>query len=264
MKLLLVNDDGVRADGLSVLASVLSEIAEVYVVAPDRERSATSHSFSLFEPLRVEKMGHRVWAVSGTPADCAYLGVLEFCKQADFVVSGINHGYNLGADVFYSGTVAAGVEAALRGFPAIAMSMGTGPGQDFHRAAQFCRALLLGLQGKPFPKRTLLSVNVPGPKEATTPEAQFCYQVTRLGERPYREQVEHRTDPRGHTYYWIGGPLAPTQEPPGTDVYAIHRGHVSVTPLGLDLTHQALLADLPTWQLPNLSRLPNDPQPNQG
>jgi len=256
VKLLLTNDDGVRADGLAVLASVLSDIAEVFVVAPDRERSATSHSFSLYEPLRVEKVGHRVWAVSGTPADCAYLGVLEFCKDADWVISGINHGYNLGADVFYSGTVAAAVEASLRGFPSIAMSMGTGPGLDFHRAAQFCTALLTSWGTRPFPKRTLLSVNVPGPKEAPPSAGKLSYQITRLGERSYRSHVESRTDPRGNTYYWIGGPLAPAEEPPGTDVHAIRQGSISVTPLGLDLTHNALLSDLPTWEVPGYPHIP--------
>lgn len=249
MKLLLTNDDGVRADGINILASTLAEIAEVFVVAPDRERSATSHSFTLFDPLRVEKVGHNVWAVSGTPADCAYLGVLEFCKGADLVISGINHGYNLGADIFYSGTVAAAVESSLRGFSAIAMSMGVGRGADFHRAARFCKALVQSLQGKTMPPRTLLSVNVPGPKEPRPPEGMPAYQITRLGERMYRDHVDSRTDPRGNTYYWIGGPLAAANEPPGTDVHAIHQGLISVTPLGLDLTHQALLQALPSWEV---------------
>lgn len=255
MKLLLTNDDGVRADGLSILASTLSEIAEVYVVAPDRERSATSHSFTLFDPLRVEKVGTRVWSVSGTPADCAYLGLLEFCKGADLVISGINHGYNLGGDIFYSGTVAAAVEAAVRGVPAIAMSMGVGRGADFHRAARFCRSLVTGW--RPLPPRTLLSVNVPGPKEPPPPSDQPAYQITRLGERMYRDHVDSRTDPRGNTYYWIGGPLATASEPPGTDVHAVHQGLIAVTPLGLDLTHRELLGTLPSWDVPGFSLIPS-------
>lgn len=255
MKLLLTNDDGVRADGINVLASTLSDVAEVFVVAPDRERSATSHSFTLFDPLRVEKVGHNVWSVSGTPADCAYLGVLEFCKGADLVISGINHGYNLGADIFYSGTVAAAVESALRGYSAIAMSMGMGRGADFHRAARFCRALIQGMQGRRLPPRTLLSVNVPGPKEPLPPQDGPAYQITRLGERMYRDHVDSRTDPRGNTYYWIGGPVATDSEPPGTDVHAIHQGLISVTPLGLDLTHRQLLGDLPSWDVPGYRQI---------
>lgn len=257
MKLLLTNDDGVRADGLSILASVLSEVAEVYVVAPDRERSATSHSFTLFDPLRVEKVGHTVWSVSGTPADCAYLGLLEFAKGADFVISGINHGYNLGGDVFYSGTVAAAVEASLRGTPSIAMSMGVGRGADFHRAARFCRSLVQGLKQNGLPPRTLLSVNVPGPKEPIPPDGAPAYQITRLGHRMYRDHVDSRTDPRGNTYYWIGGPLAAANEPPGTDVHAIHQGLISVTPLGLDLTHDGLLGTLPYWDVPGYLQIPS-------
>jgi len=255
VKLLLTNDDGVRADGLSILANTLSEIAEVYVVAPDRERSATSHSFTLFDPLRVQKLGHNVWSVSGTPADCAYLGMLELCKGADVVISGINHGYNLGGDIFYSGTVAAAVEAALRGLPAIAMSMGVGRGVDFHPAARFCKSLVQGLLQHGIPPRTLLSVNVPGPKEPPPPEGQPAYQITRLGERMYRDHVDSRTDPRGNTYYWIGGPLASANEPPGTDVHAIHSGLISVTPLGLDLTHRELMSTLPSWDVPGYQLL---------
>ena len=142
MKILVTNDDGVRADGLAMLAAQLGDLGEVWVVAPDRERSAVGHSFTLHEPLRVVKLAERTYSVSGTPADCVYLGVLELCRGADLVLSGINHGYNLGADIFYSGTVAGAVEAALRGVPAIAVSMGGGPGADFAPAARFCHALV--------------------------------------------------------------------------------------------------------------------------
>ncbi len=254
----MTNDDGVRADGLGMLASRLGDLGEVWVVAPDRERSAVGHAFTLHEPLRVVKLGTRTYSVSGTPADCVYLGVLDLCRGADVVLSGINHGYNLGADIFYSGTVAGAVEAALRGVPAIAVSMGTGPGADFAAAAQFCHALVRTVAERGLPEKTLLNVNVPGPDyrpvegAAADPRA---FRWTRLGQRVYVDQVEHRTDPRGNTYYWIGGSAQPGADPPGTDVHAVHHGLVSVTPLGLDLTHRDLLELLPGWQLDGFSAL---------
>ncbi len=266
MKILLTNDDGVRADGLAMLASRLGDLGEVFVVAPDRERSAVGHAFTLHEPLRVEKLGTRVYSVSGTPADCVYLGLLELCRDADLVLSGINHGYNLGADIFYSGTVAGAIEAALRGVPSIAVSMGVGKGADFAPAANFCKALVVALlqavDSGSLPEKTLLNVNVPGPAAAAAADSEAAHAAhgaaelrartfrwTRLGQRNYRDRVEHRTDPRGNTYYWIGGAAEPCEDQPGTDVHAVHHGLVSVTPLGLDLTHQSLLQQLPAWQL---------------
>jgi 5'-nucleotidase len=256
VKILLTNDDGVRADGLAMLASRLGDLGEVWVVAPDRERSAVGHSFTLNEPLRVDKLGTRVYSVSGTPADCVYLGLLELCRGADLVLSGVNHGYNLGADIFYSGTVAGAVEAALRAVPAIAVSMGGGPGADFLPAAHFCHALVpavaRAVANGTMPEKTLLNVNVPGPSDRARHASAYserAFRWTRLGQRVYRDQVESRTDPRGNTYYWIGGAAQPGDDPPGTDVHAIHHGLVSVTPLGLDLTHQDLLGLLPGWQL---------------
>jgi 5'-nucleotidase len=263
VKILITNDDGVRADGLAMLASRLGELGEVWVVAPDRERSAVGHAFTLHEPLRVEKLGNRVYSVSGTPADCVYLGLLELCRDVELVLSGINHGYNLGADIFYSGTVAGAIEAALRGVPSIAVSMGVGKGADFAPAAHFCKALVGALAravaSGSLPEKTLLNVNVPGPAAAAAASAAVIdakpasaapsFRWTRLGQRNYRDRVEHRTDPRGNTYYWIGGAAEPCEDQPGTDVHAVHHGLVSVTPLGLDLTHQSLLEQLPGWQL---------------
>ena len=254
LKILLTNDDGVRADGLSVLASRLHDLGEVWVVAPDRERSAVGHAFTLNEPLRVDRLAPRVYSVSGTPADCVYLGLLDLCKGADLVISGCNHGYNLGADIFYSGTVAGAVEAALRGTPSIAVSMGTGLGADFAQAAEFCKALAPVVAQQGLPTQTLLNVNIPGPKAPRPGE----FRWTRLGQRLYRDQVEHRTDPRGNTYYWIGGAAEPFDDPPGTDVHAVHHGYVSVTPLGLDLTHGDLLNRLPGWQLQGFVESPQD------
>jgi 5'-nucleotidase len=254
VKILLTNDDGVRADGLGVLASRLADLGEVYVVAPDRERSCTGHAFTLFEPLRVENLAPRWYSVSGTPADCVYLGVLELCPRPDLVISGINHGYNLGADIFYSGTVAGAIEAALRGVPAIAVSMGYGPGADFLPAAQLCHAVAQAAVRSGLPEKTILNINLPGAEHRSTVAAGKppAFMWTRLGQRSYREHVDSRTDPRGNTYYWIGGPVAPCGDPPGTDAYAIQRGLASVTPLHLDMTHKQLLAELPSWEVPGL------------
>lgn len=249
MKILLTNDDGVRADGLAVLASRLSDLGTVYVVAPDRERSCTSHAFTLHEPLRVVQVAPRWHSVSGTPADCVYLGVLELCPRPDLVISGINHGYNLGSDVFYSGTVAGAVEAALRGVPSIAISMGYRAGVDHRGAAQLCHALAHAVMRGGLPKHSLLNVNVPGPDHLKPDAPTDTFMWTRLGQRTYREHVDSRTDPRGNTYYWIGGPAEQSVDDPGTDGYAVHRGVPSVTPLDLDLTHAELLEKLPSWEL---------------
>ena len=250
-KILLTNDDGVRADGLGMLASRLADLGEVWVVAPDRERSATGHAFTLHEPLRAAPVAPRWFAVSGTPADCVYLGVLELCRDASLVVSGINHGYNLGADVFYSGTVAGAVEAALRGVPAIAVSAGNGPGGfDFAAAAHLAHALAHAVLSEGLPPQTLLNVNLPpqgAPSLSGGPTRGYTW--TRLGRRVYRDHVDSRTDPRGNTYYWIGGAAAPGADEPGTDLHAVHGGVSSVTPLGLDLTHGELLRRLPAWRL---------------
>lgn len=250
MKILLTNDDGIRADGLAVLASRLADLGTVFVVAPDRERSCSGHAFTMHEPLRVDRVAPHWFAASGTPADCVYLGVFELCPKPDLVVSGINHGYNLGADVFYSGTVAGAVEAALHDIPAIAVSMGYAPGADFGPAAALVHALVATAQHEKFPAGTVLNVNLPGPshRHADVPPEQFMW--TRLGEREYHQRVESRTDPRGHSYYWIGGPPTSNNDPPGTDAHAVHRGLASITPLTLDLTHHDALSTLPAWRLP--------------
>lgn len=247
-KILLTNDDGVRADGLGMLASRLADLGEIHVVAPDRERSATSHALTLHTPLRVEQVAPRWHSVNGTPADCVYLGVLELCPRPDLVISGINHGYNLGSDIFYSGTVAGAVEGALRGVPAFAVSTGWSRGGiDFEPAALLAHALARAVLREGLPRHTLLNVNVPQAKEGRPLLSGYAW--TRLGQRNYRDQVEVRRDPRGGTYYWIGGTAEPSDDPPGTDTHAVHHGLSSVTPLGLDLTHSGLLTRLPEWRL---------------
>src|SRR5690349_15119260 len=244
--ILLTNDDGAGAPGIAAAREVLSELGDVIVAAPDRERSASSHSISLDRPLRVDDVGEGIFAIDGTPVDCVYLALLHLVpRRPALVVSGINNGYNLGSDVFYSGTVAGAVEAALRGVPAIAVSLERRRPQDFSHAAGFLAALAAEVVRRgegALPERSLLSVNVPpGPISG--------YQVTFLGRRVYRDQVDVREDLRGRAYYWIGGPEESATDLPGSDLTAVRSGLVSVTPLGLDLTHARLVGELPEWQV---------------
>lgn len=233
--ILLSNDDGVEAEGLHVLRAALAQCGELVVVAPDRERSGAGHAISLAHPLRThEKDGMIV--VDGTPVDCVYLGLLHFCRRTPaLVVSGINRGYNLGMDVYYSGTVAAAVEAAIRGVPAMAVSLAATE-SDFSTAASFAAALARALLSRTIeiPSNTLLNVNVPAGHTVG-------YRVTRLGRRIYRDRVEERSDPRGRKYFWIGGPDLGHHDVPGSDCEAVTNHLISVSPLGLDWTEASVL-----------------------
>jgi 5'-nucleotidase len=252
--ILVTNDDGVTAPGIRAAAAALREVGDVLVCAPDRERSAASHALTLDKPLRVDEIEPGVYSVDGTPADCSYLALLHLApRRPALCVSGINHGYNLGSDVFYSGTVAGAVEAALRDVPAIAVSLGRGTRggpPDFRPAAAFVRALAaeaLARGAAAIPAASLLNVNLPA-GEITG------YQVTFLGRRVYRDQVEVRQDLRGRSYYWIGGPEEQATDLPGSDCSAVLAGLASVTPLGLDLTHTRLLGELAAWQVGSFVR----------
>lgn len=256
---MLANDDGIRSSGIRALARRLGDLGELVVVAPDRERSATSHAFTLDRPLRCEEVEPGWFSVDGTPADCVYLGLLKICaRKPDLVLSGINHGFNLGSDIFYSGTVAGAVEAALRDVPAIAMSLEWKRGMHqseapFERAAQFAHALARAVLAAGLPPGTLLNVNVPTTGEDGPPPR--GYRWTKLGKRLYRDQVDERADLRGRRYYWIGGPAAGYGDVPGSDCHAVRDGAVSVTPLDLDLTHAGLLERLPEWNLEGFERI---------
>ena len=253
--IMLANDDGIRSTGIRALGRHLADLGDIVVVAPDRERSATSHAFTLDRPLRCEEVEPGWFMVDGTPADCVYLGILKICpRKPDLVVSGINHGFNLGSDVFYSGTVAGAVEAALRDVPAIAMSLEWKRGmhkteEPFERAALFAHALARATLQQGLPPGTLLNVNVPAVDANGNDLVPRGYRWTKLGRRLYRDQVDERADLRGRRYYWIGGPPAGLADVEGTDGHTINEGVVSVTPLGLDLTHGDLLARLPGWRL---------------
>jgi 5'-nucleotidase len=246
--ILVTNDDGVQAPGILAVTEVLKDIADVVVAAPDRERSAASHSISLDRPLRVDEVGPGIYAIDGTPVDCVYLALLHLVpRKPALVVSGINNGFNLGSDVFYSGTVAGAVEGALRGVNALALSLERRRPQDFSHAARFGAALaaeMIRRGPNALPDASLLSVNFPA--------GDFRgYRVTFLGRRVYRDQVEVRQDLRGRSYYWIGGPEEHATDLPGSDLSAVRDGLASVTPLGLDLSHARLVGELVDWQVGN-------------
>jgi len=243
MKILVSNDDGVHAAGIHALAKEMSKLGEVIVVAPDRNRSGASNSLTLSRPLRVNHLDNGFYSVEGTPTDCVHLaltGLFDF--TFDLVVSGINHGSNLGDDVLYSGTVAAAMEGSNFGLSAIALSMPSdNQNQHFETAATIARQIAENVvNNNPLPSRTLLNVNVPN----CTLDALRGVQVTRLGTRHAAEKTIISEDPRGRAIYWVGaaGPEADAQL--GTDFYAINQGYVSVTPLHLDMTSYQLFDQL--------------------
>lgn len=254
MRILVTNDDGVRSPGISALAESLSRIAEVWVVAPDRERSAASHSISLHVPLRISKLGDRIYSTDGTPADCVYLAVNHLMKGSppDFVASGINHGPNLADDITYSGTVAAAFEGTMLGIRSVAFSLCVrGRGEsDLGAAARFARSLMEGVAAHGLPPGVLLNVNVPPGSDGIT------YRVTYQGKRSYGAEVIEKEDPRGRRYYWIGGDPLAHEDRPGSDANAVNDEHViSVTPLHMNMSHDATRADMLTWQLAGATQL---------
>ena len=235
------NDDGIDAPHLVALADKLEAFADVIVVAPERQRSAASHAITLHKPLRLSEVAPRRFSLSGTPVDCVYLAMLKLCDRAPaVVVSGINDGYNLGSDVFYSGTVAAAVEGALRGAAGIAISLQprtTDPGPAIEFAAKVVHAAV----DEPIPPGTVLNVNMPGTRSDV-------YEWTTLGRRLYADDVSERRDPRGRPYYWVGGASAGHEHVPGTDCVAVAKGHYSITPMHLDLTDRGRVAS-PPWAI---------------
>ncbi|SRR5581483_749204 len=241
--ILVSNDDGIHAPGLAALAAALARVGEVYVVAPDRERSAVGHALTLHRPLRVEPVGARRFAVNGTPTDCVNLAILGILPvRPDVVVSGINSGSNLGDDVTYSGTVSAAMEGSLLGVPAMAVSLvDGGDGADYRAAARVAVELTRLLLRDRDSGVSLVNVNVP----RGTPKG---VRMTRLGRRVYSEKVTEQRDPRGKLYYWIGAGPPAWEAGEDTDFAAVHAGFVSVTPLHLDLTSYDGLRALKPWE----------------
>ncbi|NNF07081.1 MAG: 5'/3'-nucleotidase SurE, partial [Candidatus Eisenbacteria bacterium] len=212
----------------------LEDLAEVTVVAPLTEQSAASHALTLHRPLRIKEVGERRYGVEGTPTDCVLVAIRSFLKEPpDLVVSGINQGPNLGEDVIYSGTVAAAMEGALLGVPAMALSLASWNPNDFRESARVAKSLTQQLLAQNLPDRFLLNVNIP-PLDKV-----HGLRVAPLGSRVYSDSIIQKTDPRGRDYYWIGGTEPTWKDAPDTDFKAIEEGYVSMTPLLMDLTRQA-------------------------
>lgn len=250
--ILVTNDDGVRAPGIAALHHALEPLGRVTVVAPDRERSASSHSLTLDVPLRANRISDDVVSVEGTPTDCVLLAVKDLlAEKPTLVVSGINRGPNMGHDVTYSGTVAAAMEATIVEIPAIAISLdrSTDGRFDYAAAADVARELAAIVLARGLPSGTLLNVNVPNvPAGGIRGVA-----LTRLGKQIYEDSVVRKTDPRGRTYYWIAGQSSTWAVEPDTDFAALARGLVSVTPIHLDLTDYRTLEALRGWPLDSIA-----------
>ncbi len=247
MRILCTNDDGIHARGLAFSAELCAGLGEVSTVAPDREQSATSHSLTLYRPLRATGRGERRWDVDGTPTDCVLLALGQLLPQRpDVVVSGVNHGPNMGEDVLYSGTVSAAMEALSLGVPAVALSFA---GRDLEhlpshrpRLERLLQSILTHL---PFPADTLFNVNLP-----PIPGDQILgVRTTVLGSRVYEGSIQKTRDPWGRDIYWVGGGRINWSGGEHSDFQAVADGYISVTPLHLDLTHYSQLDSVRKWKL---------------
>ena len=251
MDILITNDDGILAEGLTALRRALEPLGRVWVVAPEREQSGASHALTIHRPLRLRSLGERLFAVDGTPTDCVLLacrGVPEL-NGADIriIVSGINHGANVGEDLHYSGTVAAAIEGRMLGRPAIAISQDDWRPGGFEEAGGVAAYLVRTLIERGCPPGTLLNVNVPAAAEGQI----RGYRITRLGKRVYSERIVRKTDPCGRPYYWLGGEEPVRIGEPGSDIDALDHGYVSITPVRLDVTDHDAIDHLRSWGLTN-------------
>ncbi len=241
MRILLSNDDGYQADGLATLALSLRGVAELVIVAPDRNQSGASHSLTLDRPLRVAQTSDGMYYVNGTPTDCVHLALTGlFDSDPDMVVAGINHGANLGDDTLYSGTVAAAAEGRFLGLPAIAVSLVGDEPRHFDTAGRAIREIISLLHDNPLPQDTTLNVNVPDVRY----EDLCGFKATRLGYRHRAEPMVESRDPKGRLLYWVGPAGAGQDAGPGTDFHAVENGYVSVTPMHFDLTQRSALEHL--------------------
>lgn len=253
MNILITNDDGIHAEGLWHLVHAVKEFANVIVIAPDRERSATSHMITIHNPLRTTKsqiFGSQVqaWAVDGTPADCVKLGVSSILEQKpDLVLSGINAGPNLGMDVMYSGTVAGAVEATMHDIPGIAFSLSGWSNFNFSAAAIHAEKIIKSFLHAPINNRDALNVNFPSLCEEKQLQLEIC--ITKLGIRKYKNFYEQRIDPRGLAYYWLAGDLIEIKNDEDSDIVAVSKGYISITPLKTDFTNNARLGEMKSWSI---------------
>lgn len=244
-RILISNDDGFRSEGIAALASALAKDNDVWVVAPERERSAVSHAISLHKPLRLEEYATQRYWCSGTPADCIYVGLEHLMKGnlPDLVVTGINRGLNIAEDVWYSGTVAAAIEAVLHDIPAVATSMEVAHHRDFDATAEVVRRIAASTLAAGLPPRTLLNVNAPGDADPS-----LEWKLTKLGNRDFKRQVTVQKDPRQRDALWLGSETLSSLDVPGSDANAVANGLVSVTPIKLDITDAQLMNELAAWK----------------
>ena len=251
MKILISNDDGIAANGIRALTETLAKEHEVYVVAPDRERSAAGHSLTLHTPLRVEELeetkngAKRPWGTTGTPGDCVKIAINAILSPEeipDIVISGINHGPNLGSDILYSGTVSCAMEGAMMGIPSIAVSLASMQSdyEDFIYPAQFVNALLHKLKDFQFPPKSILNVNIPALEEDDIAGVA----ITELGKKMFTDNYEKRVDPRGKVYYWMAGELISESTNAKTDIAAVRNNKISITPVTYEMTKESVMADL--------------------
>ncbi len=250
MKILLSNDDGVMAEGIKALTVELSKEHDVYVIAPDRERSAAGHSLTLHTPIRVEELeskfgAKRIWITSGTPGDCVKIGInaiLSEEEKPDIVISGINHGPNLGTDILYSGTVSCAMEGAMLGYPSIAVSLASMSSEPelFKNVACFVAKFLHKVKEFNFPPKSILNINVPG----LMPEDLAGIAITRLGGKMFTDEYDKRVDPRGKVYYWMAGELIKQCENDDSDINALRWNKVSVTPITFEMTLGNVIPEL--------------------
>ncbi|MDH3691091.1 MAG: 5'/3'-nucleotidase SurE [Gammaproteobacteria bacterium] len=244
MRILLSNDDGYLAPGLACLEHALRPHAEVFVVAPDRDRSGASNSLTLRSPLQVRTADNGFHYVDGTPTDCVHLAITGLMgEEPDMVIAGINGGANLGDDVIYSGTVAAATEGRFLGFPAVAVSLVGTQCKYYDTAAEVVLQVMNKLRQQPLSSDAILNINVPD-----LPAGELAgFQATRLGHRHKSEPVVRAKNPQGEEVYWVGPPGAEQDAGPGTDFHAIRENFVSVTPLQVDLTRHATLQEIDAW-----------------
>ncbi|MFA4873967.1 MAG: 5'/3'-nucleotidase SurE [bacterium] len=253
--ILVSNDDGVRADGLRSLVRELSGLGRVVVVAPDQQRSAASHSITLHRPLRVDRVSRDIYAVDGTPTDCIMIGVHEILKcRPDLIVSGINHGANLGDDVHYSGTVSAAFEGGIMGIPSIAVSLAGNRGVHFPAAAAVAARVVEKALREGLPRGVILNINVPNVRFEELKGLRF----TKQGKRNYGSAIVEKVDPRGRKYYWIGGDETGFEDMPMSDCNAVREGYVSITPLRVNLTDTAALSRLSRWRIGGIGKAIKD------
>ena len=246
MLILLTNDDGIQSPGLHALASSLKKMAEVVIVAPDREQSASSHSISLSRPLRLNQIEENIFTVDGTPTDCVVMAVGKVLKsRPDIIVSGINSGANLGDDVHYSGTVSAAFEGAILGVKSAAISLvhSGKPPYHFEKTADFALHFCKKLAKESVPPGLLFNINVPNDSISESRD----YVITRQGKRSYGSEIVENTDPRGKKYYWIGGNQNGFFNIEDSDCNALASGKISITPLQVDMTDHSFIENLKAW-----------------